>query len=176
MGRPRKSAEVRKAEGNRGHRDIPNEPVATGSPLMPRWFDDQRASLWLEIVDQAPKGVLKSADSVAVETLVEALIRLRQARAQLDAEGLTIRGERGGTVKHPLITIISSAERTVADLSNALGLSPAARTRLTVKVENGADDALSPEATMEWLCSPLPMQELRREEEQRRLEAAKKHH
>ncbi len=142
-GRNKKSANLRLIEGNRGHRPIPAEPKADGFPVTPGYFNAEQKALWREIVESAPKNILKKADSLALENLVIAVVRLRKAESQLAREDLVVAGA-SAMVKNPLISIIRGTEQTVIALTDRLGLTPSARLRISVGKEEDDND-------MDWL-------------------------
>lgn len=70
-------------------------------PDPPDWMPDPERAFWLEVVRDYELG----PDGLAMLTLCcSALIRWREAREVLDAEGLTLPG-RWGERLHPLVNV-----------------------------------------------------------------------
>lgn len=145
-GTNRKSQKLKIVEGNRGHgKKQPPEIEARGAPEMPGYFVGDQVELWNEIVASMPKGTFRLADSMLIERLVLASLRLREAERIVADAGLLVAGAQG-IVKNPALIVIHGAERQVVALSDRLGLSPAARTRLHVGKDEDEDD-------MAWLMN-----------------------
>lgn len=144
-GRNRKSAKIKVIEGGRGHRKIEPEIEATGAPKMPDYFNGEQRAFWNETVACMPADVFKTADSALLERFVLASLRLREAERIVADAGLLVAGAQGIT-RNPALMIVTVAEKQVVALSDRLGLSPAARTRL--HIGKGKDDE-----GMEWLLN-----------------------
>ena len=65
-----------------------------------------------------------------LERYVRAWAYLDQARALLAAEGLTVPGSKGQPAQHPALKTYVEAARLMESAAFALGLTPAARTKL----------------------------------------------
>lgn len=83
MGRPRRSFELLELSGSlahnrKRHRDRLKEPQSNG-PLgpPPDYFDAFHLSVWDELVDATPPGLLRLSDSTYVELTVRLLCKLR---------------------------------------------------------------------------------------------------
>ncbi|RDL51842.1 hypothetical protein BLJAPNOD_02988 [Ensifer sp. M14] len=144
-GRNRKSAKIKVIEGGRGHRRIEPEIEATGAPKMPDYFSRDQQSLWNDLIASMPVGTFKAADSALLEMFVIVSLRLREAEMIVADSGLLIAGAQGIT-RNPALMIITAAEKQIVSLSDRLGLSPAARTRLHVGKDEDADE-------MAWLMN-----------------------
>ena len=69
-GRNRKPALIKKLEGHRGHRRIPDEPVASGAPRCPDYFTVDQRQLWDATLRPAPPGLLSACDTALLEVFV----------------------------------------------------------------------------------------------------------
>ncbi len=105
-----KPARLRLVEGNPGHRPVnkaePRSPALKGPP---RHLTDEQRSAWRELVRAAPEHVLQQADRFLLELAARLLV---QARSTPE-------------ISAPLATQLRQC-------LGELGLSPSARTRLSV--------------------------------------------
>src|SRR5262245_52289419 len=141
MPNPRKPAAIRRAEGNRGHRPIPDEIVGLGKPEPPPGLTEAQIQRWDEIVWSFPDGHLTAADVSTIERMAVAWATFRQTTLALNDKTL-VRGKDGNVVRNPLLIVQRQAAEEMHLCGMALGLSPYARTRLTAKAEV-EDDLLS---------------------------------
>jgi P27 family predicted phage terminase small subunit len=72
---------------------------------------------------------LHDSDLALVEMMITAAYRHRQARAQIDALGILVKGQRGPML-NPLLRIERDEAATYLRLAETLGLTPVARLRL----------------------------------------------
>lgn len=122
MARPRKSAAVKAAEGNRGKRDIVPEAVLHGTPELPPGLHDSAAEHFRFLAAEfGGAGVLKRADGPALAKLA----RLWQRYWELDEAG-----------DIDLSLKVASAWDRAA---SRLGLSPVDRSRLLVPKAESSD-------------------------------------
>jgi P27 family predicted phage terminase small subunit len=141
MGRPKRPALIRRLEGRRGHRPIPDdEPVATGEPSLPDYFTAEHRHLWTATLAALPKGLMTAADSAILELFVTAWATFRSATALIARTGPLVQSSNG-PVLNPLMRVRSRAAAEMQSAGQQIGLSPLARTRL-VKAENVADDPM----------------------------------
>ncbi|EHK84902.1 P27 family phage terminase small subunit [Rhodococcus pyridinivorans] len=96
---------------------------AIGAP--PEHLGDDDREVWIELrqlVAELP--FIKPHHRPLFEAWVGQVAIMRQARAELNAEGLTKPGTRGGTVKHPAANTLEAAARTARAYARDLGLTP----------------------------------------------------
>lgn len=127
-----KPAQLKIAEGNRsklGRDKLRPDPQGKGAPHLPPRLAEDETAMWHAVVASLPDGLLTAADDGILERYVVAWARFRNARILLQTEGMTIKSERG-TVRHPLLAIMSQAEKAMHASGGELGLSPVARARL----------------------------------------------
>lgn len=136
-GGPRKPAVIRKLEGNRGHRPIPEEVQVSGSPEIPEHLTDVERQFWNYIVDTLPQRLLTSADVQVLERMSIAWATYRLATAQLRLTGPLVKGSMGSTIMNPLFRVRSIASQEMDRCGMQLGLSPVARTKL---IDSNPDD------------------------------------
>ena len=138
MSNPRKSAVIRKLEGNRGHRAIPDELIALGKPVPPSHLTAAQLDRWTEILASLPDELLTSADTSTIERMSVAWATFRDCTVALGDRTL-VRGRDGNVVRNPLLFIRAAAAAEMHACGLALGLSPLARTRLTAPEQQDAD-------------------------------------
>ena len=124
-GPPPQPTRLRVLSGNPGRRPINRrEPQPIGEPERP---DFVGAEEWDRIIASMPPGFFSAADTPVLAVLCSALAMHHAAFAEVTADGLDA---HGGT--HPLIAVMARQAEIVLKASDRLGLSPSARTRLTV--------------------------------------------
>jgi P27 family predicted phage terminase small subunit len=79
-----------------------------------------------------PDGVLASADSVVLAIYAQAWDVYLRASAQVASAGIVTVGAQGGQMVHPAVTVIAKQAEVIMRAADRLGMSPNARTRLTV--------------------------------------------
>jgi P27 family predicted phage terminase small subunit len=141
MSNPRKPAAIRRAEGNRGHRPIPDEVIGLGTPEPPPKLTPSQRERWDDIVHSMPDGYLTAADVSTIERMAVAWATFRETTLALNDKTL-VRGRDGNVVRNPLLMVRKQAAEEMHLCGLALGLSPYARTRLTAQTKD-EDDLLS---------------------------------
>jgi P27 family predicted phage terminase small subunit len=143
-GQPRKPTKIRKLEGVRGHSSpLPkNEPEGIGRPRAPSHLSLEAQARWRDIVESLPVELLTRADEVTLERAAEAWAVYRETAIKLDASGLLVKGRMGEAIKNPLLSIMRQASADLDRCSWQLGLSPAARCRIT-SPERASEDPLA---------------------------------
>jgi phage terminase small subunit len=135
-GRPPVPPEQRRLEGDVSHRPAKSAKLVGGRineddavPYPPGFTGDHRAA-WDELTGPLIRGgVLDWNDLPLVEACVDALVRLRWARAGMKtASQLTIINPHGRTT-NPLVTVSSGASAEFRQLAALLGIGPANRAR-----------------------------------------------
>jgi P27 family predicted phage terminase small subunit len=132
---------IKELRGNPGHRPLPkNEPrLPTAVPVCPADLAGGAKRAWTEICAAlSALQVLTSADVFVVEVAAVELDRYRRARTEAAAEGEVLQGARGCYMNPRLNVALSGLKRLMWALSEC-GLTPAARTRVKVQLEEGAD-------------------------------------
>jgi P27 family predicted phage terminase small subunit len=128
-GQNTKPTEVREREGNAGHRPIPPVLLLGGRELVePEHLADDVLPLWRELVGclGGERGILIQIDVVAVELAAVQWARVRAAGEDVKARGIIVDGK-----PNPAVRIERDAGNALRMLMPELGLSPAARARLS---------------------------------------------
>src|SRR3954453_18262352 len=102
MPRNRKPAALRKLEGNRGKRQIPEEMRPDGLPVPPDYLDGEQRVCFAAVVESLPPGVLCAADQPVVERMAVAWAAFRGCVRSIGATGVLIKGHDGKPARHPL--------------------------------------------------------------------------
>jgi len=92
----------------------------------------EQATVWSELAQSAPPGVLKAADSSVFMGLVFAVATRRQAIREHASEGcpLLATTPNGFRVPHPLVAVINKQSGLIRQLAAELGFAPSARAGL----------------------------------------------
>jgi len=121
-----------------------NEPKPRGQPRLPPDMSDDAKRVWRRVIrDFGATGVITAVDADVLRTYCEAAVRYVQAARTLEASGPLVRGARSGElVKNPLHQIVRDNAILLRAFARELGLTPSARTGLTVGMEADPDDPL----------------------------------
>lgn len=132
-GRRPKSTELRKLEGNPGKRAINDrEPQPTGPLTKPEIVTGEAAREWDRAVSAMPPGLYTSADAPVLTVYCLAWVLYRNAIAQVAREGMTSTGSTGQKVEHPALATVAKQAAVILKAADRLGMSPSARSRLTL--------------------------------------------
>jgi phage terminase small subunit len=104
-------------------REDPDIPGALGDP--PSYFCADLSGIWQELAEQAPVGVLTSADRILVEVVCHLTLKLR-------VFGIDRKDGLCGAEQSQLTTIL-----------RALGCSPSDRSKVSVQPRSDEDDELA---------------------------------
>jgi len=145
MARPRKPTILHALEGTRPTwRPSAREPRPNGNPRLPSGdvLDTEQRALWKAIVQMSPPGLLTQADESTIERMSVAWAAFRAATRGLAKTGHVVKGRDGLDVRNPWALVQRQASAEMHRAGESLGLSPAARTRLTMP-EKQDDDPLA---------------------------------
>ncbi len=98
------------------------------APTKPRNLDKVASKCWDTICAAMPEGALSPADGPALELAAIWFSRWRRFNAELDAGGDS----------YKLTTLLAVASKHLGAAISALGLSPAARSRIKIATESEA--------------------------------------
>lgn len=119
----------------RGPKPTPNDfrPLkSTTLPEPPSDFPDEFRDMWDEIIPRLADHVaLSEIDSDALADLVTCRMRISQCEGALNRDGLTVIGQKGNEVKHPMVTIVRQYRDHLQRWFCQFGLTAAARKNLT---------------------------------------------
>jgi P27 family predicted phage terminase small subunit len=89
-------------------------------------------------------GLLYAADEDVIVAYVHAVVNYRKATKIVEELGLLVEGRRDGLVTNPAVRVQRDAATLIRMLAAELGLTPSARSRLSVEEgsDGDADDLL----------------------------------
>src|SRR6476661_8961607 len=105
---PRKPAIIRRLEGNRGKRAIPDELITLGKPVPPAHLTAAQLERWTEIVTSLPEDLLTAADISTIERMAVAWAAFRETTLALQDRTL-VRGRDGDIVRNPFLIVRQQA-------------------------------------------------------------------
>jgi P27 family predicted phage terminase small subunit len=99
-------------------------------------------AVWRECIGNAPAGLLKNLDTYTLEQFCRSVVTYRNACAKVEEAGEVIRIKGGQFQKNPFLSIADQQSAIMQRLSDQLGFSPAARTRVKISGKKKAKSAL----------------------------------
>ena len=146
-GRPRKPTALKKAEGNRGKRPLPqHEPKAKrGIPTMPKHLNEVARKEWKSITKKLDEiGVLTTIDGTALAAYCDAYCDWVAARELLKDKSLIVKAAKSGyPIPHPALGIKNTALKIMHKFLIEFGMTPAARSKVELKPDKKASGVLS---------------------------------
>lgn len=148
MPRPRKPTSLKVLHGtDRKDRANPAEPkpgTLSANAAPPEWLGDRGQQAWADLLPILRKmGVLTTADPMAFALLCDALGEYMEARAwiQSNEDTYSVAGKDGALTwrKRPEVEIAQDAWRRAKTMLTEFGLTPAARSRVSGKVDEPTD-------------------------------------
>ena len=140
-----KPTALRVLEGKPGHRPLNrNEPKPRPViPPCPTWLDLEAKREWKRISTELDRvGLLTVVDRAALAGYCQAWSRWRDAEMVLSAQGMTFETPNGYVQQRPEVAIAQKSLQLVAKFCTEFGLTPSARSRLTVPGgDDGAEDS-----------------------------------
>lgn len=100
-----------------------------GLVKAPQHLDARAADVWRDVYPTVEER-FQPGDEVQLAALCVQIVRLRDAQARIDAEGLIVLGGRGQPMQHPAIPVERDAGTAVRALAQRFGLDPASRKAL----------------------------------------------
>jgi P27 family predicted phage terminase small subunit len=112
----------------------PNEPkLPVEAPLMPKHLTTEVRQEWRRVTKSlSDMGILSRHDGPAIEMYCDAYSTMVKAQEGIKASGLLIKGGNGAPKANPLIAIANEAQRNALKILVEFGLTPAARSRVSV--------------------------------------------
>ena len=134
---PTKILKLRGAQHLERRKDEP-EPQ-NGAPVVPKWLSDYQdlgevaRNEWRRLVKLlGGVGVITAWDRTVLAGHCQALQDYLEAREVVSREGMTVTTDKGNTLQHPAVGVMTRAWERVMKTGACLGLSPADRARLNV--------------------------------------------
>ena len=138
MSNPRKPKSLKLIQGTfRKDRAVNGDQAPRGAPPRPEWMNADALAAWDTIVASvAELGLLSPVDSIALQCFAAAVADMHRARRVCEEKGYTwTRKSADGSVMHrlrPEYGQLVEAERRILAWSLQFGLTPLARTRLSI--------------------------------------------
>ena len=141
-GRKRKPPQLRLVEGNRGHRAIPNTPKAKPHRRpAPTWMSHRAKREWHRISRALYKlGLLTDVDTKALEAYCVCYSKWRTATEKCKIG--VLQTSSGYGYANPLIAVELKYAKEMRAWMVEFGLTPAARTRITIEEPDEDDEDL----------------------------------
>jgi len=145
-GRKPKPTAIKVLEGNPGKRPLnANEPKPEKkSPKCPSWLEPEAKKEWRRMAKVLESlGVLTEIDAAAFAGYCQAYARWKEAEEFLSKHGTIFKTPSGYIQQVPQVSIAQTYLKVMKDFCSEFGLTPAARTRIKVDVEEkSADDVM----------------------------------
>ena len=134
---PRLPDNVKRLRGETRPSRMSNQPrPVSGIPNPPSWLDAEAKREWARVAPELHRlGLLSVLDRAILSVYTSAWSTFVAARKRLEETDLVVEGRNrgGGEVKSPAWTVYAQASTLVLTLGRELGLSPAARSRISVR-------------------------------------------
>lgn len=131
-----KPTALKRLQGNPGKRALPAgepQPAAGGVPAVPRWLSEEGKREWRRLAGRLWRaGLLTEADHDGLAMYCETFATWKRAEAQVRAKGEVVRTAGGNVIQNPYLSIANRAKRDALVLAREFGMTPAARTRISV--------------------------------------------
>jgi P27 family predicted phage terminase small subunit len=124
-------------------RILPDEPLPElASPNAPTWLHREAKREWRRIVPELEAlGLLTNLDRSALAGYCQSYARWYEAEVAIRRDGMIMTTATGYQQQTPAVGIARQALSDMRAFASEFGLSPAARTRISVKPAEGAKDA-----------------------------------
>ncbi|MGA8028357.1 MAG: phage terminase small subunit P27 family [Bryobacteraceae bacterium] len=134
-GRKPVPASIKKLEGNPGKRPIrPELSVPDGIPECPDHLTSEAKSEWCRIAGQLHEiGILTTLDRTALAVYCQTWARWTEAELRIQEQGLLVKSPNGYEIQNPYLPIANKALEQLKAFLAELGMTPTARTRLSVQ-------------------------------------------
>lgn len=130
-----KPTELKRVQGNPGHRPLNQSPKPGLSVKKPRGMQPLGKRFWDEYAPELERlQILTGVDSAAFRLMAEHFAFTIQAARELQDEGLTIETD-DGIKKNPVAQIFKDNSLAFRGYAAEFGMTPSARTRLKTPVE-----------------------------------------
>lgn len=120
--------------GNPGKRATnKNEPKPKPGASCPAWLDEVARKEWRRIAPELKRlKLLTLVDRTALAAYCQSYSRWYEAEQVVLDEGMTIKTKLGNVIQHPAVGIANQAMKQMYKFMAEFGMTPAARTRISV--------------------------------------------
>lgn len=129
-----KPTAIKRLTGNPSRRRIaPDEPKPRPGLAVPALVAATQAAAeeWKRAVEAMPPGFFTAADAPVLTVYCLAWVMFQKAINQVALDGMTSKGSMDQTIAHPMLSVARQQSEIILRASGQLGMSPAARVRLT---------------------------------------------
>lgn len=111
-----------------------------GHPECPDYLDDVARDCWHRLVTILDDlGVLSKSDVIEVAMICTLFSRWRQAEAAIARDGLFSTTQSGYTQQSAAVTLATNSMKLLSKMLGNFGLSPVARSRVAVQLQEDTD-------------------------------------
>lgn len=141
MSQKRVSPEEHKRRGTyRRDRCQTDDVPASRMPRKPAWLIGQAGRLWTRLAFmQRERGLLDETSAITFSVWCCEAGRWIEATKHLTEQGEMLRTPDGRSYPNPWARVKTEAEKTVVSLAGEFGLTPAALTRLGLRMDSGTE-------------------------------------
>lgn len=142
-GRKPKPTALKALEGNPGRRPLnENEPKPEKkAPKCPAWLEPEAKKEWKRMTKTLEAiGVLTQVDATAFAGYCQAYARWKEAEEFLSKHGTIFKTPSGYIQQVPQVSIAQTYLKIMKDFCSEFGLTPAARSRISVSTTEGSND------------------------------------
>jgi len=142
-GRKPKPTAIKVLEGNPGRRPLcNNEPMPEKvAPKCPTWLEPEAKKEWRRMTKTLEAiGVLTQVDTTAFAGYCQAYARWKEAEEFLSKHGTIFKTPSGYIQQVPQVSIAQTYLKIMKDFCSEFGLTPAARSRISVSTTEGASE------------------------------------
>lgn len=125
-------AATKKLRGNPSGKKPPKVVVEGVGDLWspPPWFKAAHRAKWIEVLENAPRGLLSATDRELVTHWCVAAVNYADAFRKMNATGGMVIETDYGPRQNPYLTILNKQAEYMLSLSKHLGFNPASRATL----------------------------------------------
>jgi P27 family predicted phage terminase small subunit len=142
-GRKPKPTAIKVLEGNPGKRPLnTNEPKPEKkAPKCPTWLEPEAKKEWKRMSKTLEAiGILTQVDNVAFAGYCQAYARWKEAEEFLTKHGTIFKTPSGYIQQVPQVSIAQTYLKIMKDFCSEFGLTPAARSRISVSTTEGSSE------------------------------------
>lgn len=144
MGRPPKPTSLKKLAGtDRKDRVKAGEPrprKANTTPPVPAHLSAGAKKEWRRVARELHQlGLLTSIDRTALAAYCETFVTWVEATAKCREMGLIVKSPNGFPIQNPYLSVAAQAEKRMRGWLSEFGMTPSARTRISVDAKEEAD-------------------------------------
>jgi len=141
MPTPRKARQTKALDNNPGKKPLMGVKPPPGIPDRPAWLVGEGAQEWDRVVVQLDAlGVLSPLHQSMLAAYCSLWGRYVQVVKELATAPLTDMGQKGETVKHPLLSVENQLFQRLHGYASLFGLSPGTAARLDVPDRSQDED------------------------------------